>query len=203
MLYAVFYITICANIFILLREYLSDIFYIQRFLYPFLIVRMNGFTYPPVDNSIKLECLTINISDCFYIIIVSKSYNPRGSLSQVCNKYISEALGQSFDNCELFFNLFLMGFLFFSFRLFNFLMFFNNIINVLKSCYCFCTILICLTKAILKMMNLSIHKATIISNKFILGLENLFHVFYGNCTADFFSIFRVYNGIDPILKDFF
>ncbi len=52
MLYAIFYIAICTNVFILLREYLSDSFYIQRFFYPLLITsyHQDGRFHAPTDQ---------------------------------------------------------------------------------------------------------------------------------------------------------
>ncbi len=52
MQYAIFYIAICANVFILLREYLSDSFYIQRFFYPLLITsyHQDGRFHAPTDQ---------------------------------------------------------------------------------------------------------------------------------------------------------
>ncbi len=203
MLYTIFYVTVCANIIILSGEHLSDIFYIQCFFYPLLIVRMDGFTHPSINNGIKLECLAVSISDRPYIIAVVQSYNPCSSLSQVCNKYIPEALGQSVDNCKLFINLFLMGSLFFSFHFLHSLVFFNDVINILKSCYRYCGILIRPANVVLKIMEFSVHETAIIADKLFLGLEGLFYIIYRNCASDFLSILRVYNGINPILCNSF
>ena len=90
------------------------------------------------------------------------------------------------------------GFLFSS-GFFGLLMLFDDVIDVLEPCHSLCAVLVCLSKAVLVMTDLSVYKAAVVSNELVLGLEGLLYVFCRDYAAEFFSVFLVYNRVDPMI----